>query len=187
MSKISNFLYRALEKTKVDIKIRFFMRKKTKFRLYSWQFSELSSPPATQLILIRHSSLSIYVREWLARVASCPQKMSRRTVKLNDTEVIIIISKPRRRLTHTWNPFFVLLGMRKGQRKHTQTHPHTIHTHKWEESQTRSAALKAPFFQRLDSSVCVKKISCSSARFLYFLPKTSTTTHNRKYFHLCTP
>lgn len=100
-----------------------------------------------------------------------PKKMSRRTVKLNDTEVIIIISKPRRRLTHTWNPFFVLLGMRKGQRKHTNTPTYNTYTHKWEESQTRSAALKAPFFQRLDSSVCVKKFHVVLLDFCIFCLK----------------
>lgn len=59
------------------------------------------------------------------------------------TEVIIIISKPRRRLTHTWNPFFFVRHA-KGQCSlliHKQTHTN-------ERRVNRSTALKVPTFFR---------------------------------------
>lgn len=139
--------------------------------MYSWQFSERPHrPPHNWYWSAIPVCRFMFGSDWLV-LPVAPKNVQENRVKLNDTEVIIIISKPRRRLTHTWNPFFVLLGMRKGQRKHTQTHPHTIHTHKWEESQTRSAALKAPFFQRLDSSVCVKKFHVVLLDFCIFCLK----------------
>lgn len=104
-SRRFQFLYRG--KTKVDIKIRFFYKTKISACTTLKSFGKIQT--TTLLILIRHSSLSYATTCVLFFVLlSNPEESCSKW----SAEVIIIISKPRRRLTHTWYPF--LLGMRKG-------------------------------------------------------------------------
>lgn len=145
---------------KMILKSDFFFKRNENFSLYYYYFRRRFSERFTNYYIIDiDPSFQFVVRDDTCVLIFVLLEPREEDCSKRSTEVIIIISKPRRRLTHTWNPFFSL-GMRKDN-----VHYLFTNTNANERRVNRSTALKDPHFvQRLASSVSVN-LSCSSASF----------------------
>lgn len=106
-------------KPQIDIKVGFFFNE-TKFSACITTFTKVFGK-IHQLLHHWYWSVIPVCRTrrracWFSPEEDCSER---------STEVIIIISKPRRRLTHTWNPFFFSLGMRRDNVHYLFTNKHT--------------------------------------------------------------